>query len=237
MMPAVRKTTHFTDGALFSFLSHPLFLVPLLVTSPWSLSPRPVPFPGSASRLCFPVMSPGYVSRLCLARSSFNPDYCSLSASLHISLSAPSPVLSSHSAPSTAPSTVPAPVPFPFLFTSPFTFPFQLRLYLRSIYRSDSRQRHSFFGTKVCIANMHPTITRKTMQRHRVLAAKGRIANRKTIITGKILQRHRLFGSKECVASGGTDILDRMKDGAALRHTLDVLRGPIVQGMMFSPSK
>jgi hypothetical protein len=53
-MPAVRKTTHFTDGALFSSLSHPLFLVPLLVTSPWSLSlsPRPVPFPGSASRFC-----------------------------------------------------------------------------------------------------------------------------------------------------------------------------------------
>ena len=99
-MPSVRKTTHFTDGALFSFLSHPLFLVPL-----------PIPSTGS-----------------------------------------------------------------------------------------DSRQRHSFFGTKVCIANMHPTITRKTMQRHRVLAAKGCIANRKTVITGKILQRHRFFDSKECVA-------------------------------------
>lgn len=74
---------------------------------------------------------------------------------------------------------------------------------------SDSRQRHSFFGTKVCIANMHPTITRKTMQRHRVLAAKGCIANRKTVITGKILQRHRFFGSKECVASGCTVISDR----------------------------
>ena len=108
-MPAVRKTTNFTDGALFSFLSHPLFLVPLLVTSPWSLSlsPRPVPIPVS--------------------------------------------------------DTV-------------------------------------FFGTKVCIANMHPAITRKTMQRHRVLAAKGCIANRKTVITGKILQRHRFFDSKECVA-------------------------------------
>ena len=86
MMPAVRKTTNFTDGALFSFLSHPLFLVPL-----------PIPSTGS-----------------------------------------------------------------------------------------DSRQRHSFFGSKVCIANMHPTITRKTMQRHRVLAAKGCIANRKPAITGKI---------------------------------------------------
>ena len=63
-MPAVRKTTYFTDGALFSSLSHPLFLVPLLVTSPWSLSlsPRPVPFPGSASRFCLPVLSPGSVS-------------------------------------------------------------------------------------------------------------------------------------------------------------------------------
>ena len=177
-MPSVRKTTHFTDGALFSFLSHPLFLLPLPGPSSCSLFlfPLPIPSTGSVSRLCFPVMSPGYVSRFCLARSSFNPDYCSLSASLHISLSAPSPVLSSHSVSISVPSTVPAPVPFPFLFTSPFTFPFQLRLYLRSIYRSDSRQRHSFFGTKVCIAN------------------------RKTIITGKIPQRHRFFGSKECVA-------------------------------------
>ena len=75
---------------------------------------------------------------------------------------------------------------------------------------------------------MHPTITRKTMQRHRVLAAKGRIANRKTGITGKILQRHRLFCSKECVASGCTVISVRIKDGAALRHTLDVLRCTIV---------
>jgi hypothetical protein len=125
-MPSVRKTTHFTDGALFSFLSHPLFLLPL---------PGPSPYP--LDRFRFQVLSPG------------------------------------------------------------------------SVYRSDSRQRHSFFGTKVCIANMHPTITRKTMQRHMVLAAKGCIANRKTGITGKILQRHRLFGSKECVASGCTVISDR----------------------------
>ena len=106
-----------------------------------------------------------------------------------------------------------------------------------ALYRNSCENvpRHRIFATKVCIANMHPTITRKTMQRHRVLAAKGCIANRKTVITGKILQRHRLFGSKVCIASGGTEILDRMKDGAALRHTLDVLRGTIVQGMMFSP--
>ena len=59
-MPSVRKTTHFTDGALFSFLSHPLFLVPLLVTSPWSLSlsPRPVPIPGSISRFRLPFRFP-----------------------------------------------------------------------------------------------------------------------------------------------------------------------------------
>ena len=51
-MPAVRKTTYFTDGALFSSLSHPLFLVPLPGPSSCylSLSPRPVPFPGSISR-------------------------------------------------------------------------------------------------------------------------------------------------------------------------------------------
>lgn len=75
------------------------------------------------------------------------------------------------------------------------------------------------------------------LQRYRVFATKVCIANRKTGITCKILQRHRFFGSKECVASGCTVISVRMKDGTALRHTLDVLRGTIVQGMMFSPSK
>ncbi len=211
-----------------------LFSPPSLIPSFWSLSlvPLLVTSPYPLDRFRFPVLSPGSISQFRLARSSFNPDYYSLSASLHISLSAPSPVLSSHSVSISVPSTVPAPVPFPFLFTSPFTFPFQLRLHLRSIHRSiyhsDSRQRHSFFGSKVCIANMHPTITRKTMQRHRIFGSKECVANRKPVITSKILQRHRVFVSKECVASGCTVISVRIKDGTALRHTLDVLRGTIV---------
>ena len=107
-MPAVRKTTHFTDGSLFSSLSHPLFLLPLPGPSSCylSLSPRPVPFP---------VLLPGSVSRFRLARSSFNPKYYSLSASLHISLSAPSP----------SPFHPSSPLPFPFRFSSrlPSRFP------------------------------------------------------------------------------------------------------------------
>ena len=89
-----------------------LFSPSSLIPSSWSLFllPLPGPSPYPLDRFRFPVLLPGYVSRFCLARSSFNPDYCSLSASLHISLSAPSPFLSSHSVSISAPSTVPIPV-------------------------------------------------------------------------------------------------------------------------------
>ena len=50
-MPSVRKTTHFTDGALFSFLSHPLFLLPLPIPSTGSVS-------RSASRFRLPFRFP-----------------------------------------------------------------------------------------------------------------------------------------------------------------------------------
>ena len=128
-MPAVRKTTHFTDGALFSSLSHPLFLLPLPGPSPYPLDRFrfpfcfPVPSPSSVSRFCLPVPSPGSVSQFRL----------------------PVPLL------------ILITIPFPSPFTSPFTSPFQLRLHLRSIhrfiYRSDSRQRHRVLAAKGRIAN------------------------------------------------------------------------------------
>ncbi len=59
--------------------------------------------------------------------------------------------------------------------------------------------RHRIFSTKVCIANMHPAITRKTMQRHRVLAAKGCIANRKPSLQAKFCSDTG-FSPQKCVS-------------------------------------
>ena len=165
MMPSVRKTTHFTDGALFSSLS----LVPLLVTSPYPLD-----------RFRFPVLSPGSISQFRLARSSFNPDYYSLSASLHISLSAPSPVLSSHSVSISAPSTVPSTIPIPVSDTV---------FWLKSVYREH--------------APHHYTQNDAATQG---ISCKRMYREQKTRHYWQNLQRHRLFGSKECVASGCTII-------------------------------
>ena len=176
-MPAVRKTTHFTDGALFSSLSHPLFLLPLPGPSPYPLDRFRFPF-------CFPVLLPGSVSRFRLPvpspSSSFNPDYYSLSVSLHVSLHVSLP--------------------------SPSPSPLHLRSIFRSDSRQRHRvlaakgcianrktgitgkilQRHRLFGSKVCIADRKPVITNEKLQRHRVFATKECVADR--------------VGSKECVA-------------------------------------
>ena len=111
-MPAVRKTTHFTDGALFSSLSHPLFLSPLLVISSCylSLSPRPVPFP---------VLLPGSVSPVPLLILSTIPFLLlfTFPFQLRLQFSLPTPPPS--------PFHPSSPLPFPFHFSSrlPSRFP------------------------------------------------------------------------------------------------------------------
>ena len=151
-MPAVRKTTHFTDGALFSFLSHPRFLVPLLVTSPWSLSlsPRPVPFPGSASRLCLPVLSPGSVSPV--------PLLILITVPFLLLFTFPFQLRLQFSLPTPSPSPLHPPFHLPFRFPSATQFFWHKSVYREQKnhhYRQNSAATQAFRLKRMCRERLH----------------------------------------------------------------------------------
>jgi len=138
-MPAVRKTTHFTDGALFSSLSHPLFLSPLLVISSCylSLSPRPVPFP---------VLLPGSVSPVPLLILSTIPFLLlfTFPFQLRLQFSLPTPS--------------PSPLHLPFRFPSATQGISCKRVYREHknrLYRQNSAATQIFLLKRVCRERLH----------------------------------------------------------------------------------